>query len=109
MVQHDYSVKKGETFDRTLFFTSFDGTIIDLTGRTAKCQIRENADALEVISEVECTIDPEAGSIKLLIPAEETALIPTGCYVYDLKTTDVSGITRYYIGGYFDVLPSVTK
>ena len=109
MVKHDYSILTGETFDHTLLFTTLDGSIINLTGRTARCQIRENWDSPEITAEMTCTINPISGSIRLLIPAEETALIPIGRYVYDLKTTDVSGITRYYIGGYFDVFPSVTK
>lgn len=109
MKKHDTGVMCGETFSHTLYFTGADGSVIDLTGRTACCQIRETPESAGLIAEMTCTVNPQTGSINLYLSAADTAAILPGRYVYDFKTVDISGFARFYLGGFFDVLPSVTR
>ena len=55
-------------------------------------------------------IIPEEGYVSLWIPASATAGLEPGVYAYDFcLETEGSGEVRYYIGGRFNLLPSVTK
>ena len=109
MIKHDFSIQNGETFQRTLYFKDAEGAILQLSGRTAQCQIRATPWTEELTAEITCTVQGETGFIHLLLSAVETAAIPAGRYVYDLRTMDANGAVKYYIGGNFDVFPSVTR
>ncbi len=109
MIKHDFSVQNGETFQRTLYFKDAAGSAIELSGRTAQCHIRTTAWTEELTAEISCTIQGDAGIINLFLDAAESAAIPAGRYVYDLRTIDANGAVKYYIGGNFDVFPSVTR
>ena len=109
MIKHDFSIQNGETFQRTLSFKDAAGSAIELSGRTAQCQIRTTPWSEELTAEITCAVQEDAGLISLFLDAAESAVIPAGRYVYDLRTIDSIGAVKYYIGGNFDVFPSVTR
>lgn len=105
---YDFKVMRGATFSVTLRFRQ-DGQIIDLTGYTAKSQVRVSPDGGELVAEMDTAITPEEGTVRLSIADEVTAGIASGAYVWDMRMTDPAGETRYYLGGKFSVIPSVTE
>ena len=108
MERYDFSVSRGGTFTKVLRIKE-DGAVKDLTGYTAKSQVRENPDGGMLICEMTTAIDAGNGIITLTIPAATSAEIKSGAYCWDLKLTDAGGLVAYYIGGKFMIVPTVTE
>ena len=108
MQKYDLICQKGATFRKALRLKQ-NGAYIDLTGWTAKSQVRTEPDGGQLLCEMDVTITAEEGKITLMIADTVTAAFAAGVYVWDLKATDADGITRYYVGGKFGVVPSVTE
>ena len=101
-------VQRGETFRRVLAFKDGEGQPADLSGCTAFSQVRPEPDAEELICFMETAVIPETGTVRLSVSAETTAGLEPGNYAYDFALQMPSGEVRYYLGGIFSVLPSVT-
>ena len=108
MERYDLSVHRGETFRRVLRLKK-NGEAIDLTGWTGKAQVRPEPDAEELLCEMAVEIVPGEGKVVMVIPSEVTAVAPAGVYAWDIRLMDRLDVARYYVGGVFRVLPSVTK
>ena len=115
MEHYDFSVHRGETFYKPVYFENSDHTPMDLTGREGYAQVRAYpktcpTDPVQTICEITVTIDdPENGKVVLSIPAYETWELAADSYAYDFCMKDEENIVRYYFGGAFQVLPSVTE
>ena len=82
---------------------------IDLTGYTAKAQIRkkESPDS-ELLADFTCTIpDATDGIVIVVLASEDAALLPKLCY-WDLELNNGSGFRRTYVKGKVDVGREVT-
>jgi hypothetical protein len=113
MEQYDFSIHRGETFRRAVYFKHGDGSVMDLTGQEGYAQIRaypksSPTDPVEVVCSMTVTIDGANGEVVLSIPAETTEALEANLYAYDFCLVD-DGTVRYYLGGQFQVLPSVTE
>ena len=108
MERYDFCVHRGATFVKSLLIKK-DGAPLDLSGWSAKSQVRPEPDSPDLICEMEITIVPEEGRIRLRIGQDVTARIPAGTYAWDIRVTDDEDAARYYLGGAFLVLPSVTQ
>ncbi len=108
MERYDFMLSRGGTFGVPLRFKE-NGVPIDLTGYSARSQVRENPDGGKLICEMETSITGAEGLVTLTIPASVSAAIPSGAYCWDLKLTDGSGVVSYDIGGRFTVFPTVTE
>ena len=106
---YDLSVKQGETFNQVLIFKDPDGTVMDLTGFTGYCQVRPDPDSDDLTATMTVAITAADGKVVLSLSAATTAAIPTGSYAYDFAMKSSGNDVRYYIGGKFCVLPSVTE
>jgi hypothetical protein len=83
------SVKNGDTW-RFSFVWSNNNTPIDLTGCTAKMQIRDSSGTLLATASSansEITIIGSTGTVNVVFPAATTATIPAGSYLSDLQVT----------------------
>lgn len=85
---------------------------VDLTGYTAKMQIRKSPGA-PVILEISSTngrltFDRPNGLINLVVPASVTAALPAGIYKYDLDLTDQNGFVTRFIYGNFEIIGTIT-
>lgn len=109
---------KGDTY--TLFFRVREkladgslGDYIDLTGATAKSQIRQSEDSSTVLGEFTATIGDQVatpGSVLLtLTAAETTALALTQNGVWDVQITYADGKVRTYLKGTVTLLKEVTR
>ena len=107
-------VEKGATYRHTLFWKDSSNVAIDLTGCTAKLQVRESVDSESVIVELSTEndriiIDPELGKIDLFISDEDTTVLDGFGGVYDLEVYLSNGDTTRLIEGRMTFKPEVTR
>ena len=105
------SVEQGATFSKRLVWRDKNKRPVNLTGYTAKMQVRASASSPVVIFELSTANGrisfPGAGVVQLDISASDTDTIGAG--VYDLKLYAPAGQEIRFIEGKFTVLPGVTK
>ena len=86
---------------------------IDLTGYTAKMQLREytssSSAALTLATNSGITIDAAAGKITVHATATQTSSLTLPKYVYDLKITSPSGIVTRLIQGNANIDDEVSR
>lgn len=103
---------QGTTFRRTLTYT-LDNTPIDLSGYSARLQVREAHYSTEplvsLISGSGITIGGSAGTIDILINSLATSGLPAGTHVYDLEIISPSNNVDRLVEGNFTVTPEVTR
>lgn len=110
------NLDQGSTFDKVVIYKNKETDLpYDLTGYTAKMQIRSSYSASTFICELstangKITIDSLLGKLSLKILDTETALIPAGNYVFDLEISSISlQVVRKLLKGSISVYPEVTK
>lgn len=109
--QYPFTVEQGSTF-QAQFRWSVDGQIVNLTGYTAKMQLRRSY-STPVVFELSSSnnrifLGGAAGTIALDITAADTALIPAANYLYDLELT-TGTVVRKLLKGNVVVTSEVTK
>ena len=107
MYKQDFTVKRGETFSKDIYFKNNDKPF-DLAEYTAKSQIRPSVESEELIAEIECSIYPEEGIVHLELSKDTTYSIPAGNYFYDLCLSK-DEINIYYLQGRFIVTKYITE
>lgn len=111
-VELDLTVYQGASWDRTITW-KIDGTAVNLTGYTARMQVRRTVDAdatlIALTSGSGITITAGTGTIALAMTAAQTAALPPGTWVYDLEVVSGGGeVTRLMMGALI-VDPEVTR
>lgn len=109
---HNVVCYAGATFDLN-FTVKLAGTAIDLTGYTARMQVRESAESSSTLLSLATggsgiTLGGTAGTIAVTAAATATAGVAGGQYVYDMELVSGSVVTRI-LQGNFKVLPEVTR
>ena len=104
---------QGATFSRVLTWKQSNGTPVNLTGYTARMQVRDHyASSSSVLTLTTenggITLGGAAGTITLAATATATAALTADTYVYDLELVDGATVTRL-VQGQFTVNPEVTK
>ena len=105
---YDFSMHRCATFHKVLRFKK-NGEPVDLTGYTAKCQVRECPDGGKLLTEMTAVVSPQSGRVDLVISAADSAAFESGVYAWDIRLTSPLSVVEYYLGGAFRVLPSVTE
>lgn len=87
---------------------------VDLTGYTARMQIREKVESAAVLHELSTTLgnivlDNTAKSITLVIPASTTATFNFNSAVYSLEMVSSAGQVTQLITGTFTLVKEVTR
>lgn len=98
---YNFTIEQGATFTRTLAWQNPDGSIIILTGYTAKMQIRDESNNILVDVNVSgtLTINGSAGTVTVLIPDTITSTLTFDTAYYDLKLTSGSGTKTRLVKG----------
>jgi len=99
-------IYQGDTFPLTVAVYDPDGVPIDLTGVTAKSEIRQTADSTTVAATFVPSVSGNA--IDLLLSATDTAALAGG-YVWDCQITDIDGSVTTLCGGIASVTKQVTR
>lgn len=109
---YNFTMDQGSTWTLSLIYKDPNGDPIDLTGYTAKMQLRSKSNSSTAVLTLATggdgiTITPLTGTISLYATDEQTGLIASGFYVYDLELDNGGAITRL-IQGQVTLSPQVT-
>lgn len=104
--KYNIALDQGSTLNLQLIYKDSNSQIIDLTGYSAKMQIKSDyADNipttyLTLSSSLGSglTITPVSGTIDVLIPADSSSLMTFDTAYYDLEITSGSTVTRILQG-----------
>lgn len=104
-----FEIRQGSTVRRN-FALSIDDAPVNLTGYTARMQVRDRPESDSVILNATpyITLGGTAGDIDIDIPASITEDLPAGRFSYDLELVQGSYVTAV-IKGSFVCRPEVTR
>lgn len=112
---HNIIADQGATFSYTVVFKDAKRKAHDVTGYTARMQIRSAVNADSATSELTTEnggiiVYGTEGRFDLYISATDMSAIPAGNYVYDLEIEAPStGFVEKLLLGNFTVRPEVTR
>jgi len=109
---YNFTCEQGVTFHRTLVLSDANGPL-NLTGFSARMQVRKQIDAPEVLIELSTdngriTLEVNTGTVLLDVSAEDTAAIHRPGF-YDLTLYNPSGEVVRVIEGQFFLRKAVTR
>jgi hypothetical protein len=102
---------RGDTWTRAWELKDAAGNPINLTGASARLQVRDATGAVVISASTtdgRITITPASGRIDMLVPYSATGLAP-GSYRFDLEVTHASGLRRTYEQDTLVVLEDMTR
>ena len=100
---------QGTTFTTYLALTDTDGAVLNLTGYTARGQIRKWYTSNSYTTFTITITQPTDGYINLSLTANTTANMEPGRYVYDIEAVSGANVITRVIEGIVTVTPEVTK
>lgn len=113
---YDMLCEQGATFTRTLTWSGEDGDPVNLTGYTARMQVRKTVADTDTILELTTENGRiafgsplSAGKIELTISAADTAALDPIKAVYDLEMVSPTGKVVRLLQGKFTVSAEVTR
>ena len=101
-------IDQGVDYSTVLSLTDDDGNPVTLSGYTANAQMRKTYTSSTAYA-FSTAVDASLGTIALTMTANQTANIVSGRYVYDVFTTDGSGLKSRVVEGIVTVTPRVTR
>jgi len=104
--KYNMTIEQGSTLNLQLLYKDSNNSIIDLTGYSAKMQIKsdyaDNSPSLYLTLSSSAgsglTITPVSGTIDILVPADSSSLMTFDTAYYDLEITSGSIVTRILQG-----------
>ena len=106
---NNITVDTGTNFYREFYLDSIDGTPLDLTGYTAKSEVRKHPQSVGAATTFSVSfVDRSNGLIRLSLSKKETTAIKAGRYVYDVMLTDSSNKKSIVVEGMFNARLDVT-
>lgn len=99
---YSFTVDQGSTFYLNLIYQDSDGVPIDITGNTARMQLRRAfnsvVDLTLTSASGDIVITGNTGNILITISDTDTGLLEAGFYLYDLELDNGGVITRLIQG-----------
>lgn len=108
---YDFSIDQGSTVVVPIVWKDSDGSPIDLTGYTARMQLKTSysaSPALSLTSTSGISLTTTTGEITITMTATQTASLSAVTYLYDLELVSSAGVVTKLIKGQIQVLPEVT-
>ena len=110
----DITINQGATFELTITWKDSAGTAINLTGYTARMQVRETYSSTTPIVSLTngagITLGGAAGTIAIVISATTTAALAAPFSgVYDLEIVSAGGVVTRLVQGTATVSAEVTR
>lgn len=108
---YDIVIKAGATFRLTLKYKDGDGTPIDLTGRTAKADIRKTAGGalIHSIQNADITMNASGDIVAVISAAVTKTLAPCRDAEYDLFVLGPGAEVEKILRGRVEIEPSITQ
>lgn len=112
--RHNFTIEQGATLMKPFIWKDSDGVPVDLTGYTAKMQVRQSPQSGTVLLELSTsngriTLGGAAGTITLALTAAITAAIAWRRGVYDIELTSGDGTVTRLLEGEIQVSKEVTR
>lgn len=112
-VEYDFEIEQGATLSKILNWKDKTGWPVDLSGYTAKMQVRKSVTSEEVLltlSTANNTIKlSHKGQIEIYMSASATSSIAWTKGKYDLEITSPDGVVKRLIYGVITVSPEITR
>lgn len=110
---YNFTIDQGAHFERVVSIFNSEGDPFDLTGYTARMQIRDEIDSSTVVMELttqngRITLGGELGTITLVLLAANTANIDSDG-VYDIEIIDDQARVFRVLKGKIRLEPEVTR
>lgn len=110
---YNITLDQGATYSTQLTYKDSAGALIDLTGYTARMQVRIQVDSASTVLDLttengRIILGGAAGTINLTVDAVTTAALTAGQYVYDLELVNGAVVDRLIMGTFL-VRPEVTR
>jgi hypothetical protein len=122
--RYDIILEQGATFDLPLRYRDNAGAPVNLTGYSARMQVREAPDSVLLVEfnssynangaifmngAAEDRSDGANGNIRVFMSAANSAALPRFSGRYDLELVDSSSYTIRLLEGQFRVEPEITR
>ena len=101
-------VDQGTSFSVIIGYDDLAGNPIDLTGYTARSQMRKSYYSSNAISFSANVTSAINGEITLSLTAAESANVKAGRYLYDVEITSGNTVVRV-VEGIVTVMPEITR
>ena len=107
---HNLTIDQGSDFVIDLVISD-EGVVKNLTGYSARAQMRTTKSASAIAATFTCTVtDASAGTVKVELPNATTSAISPGKYYYDLELFTASdAIVARLMQGTVILTPEVTR
>jgi hypothetical protein len=110
---YDILIEQGATYSQLITYKD-NGVAVNLTGYTARMQVRATLEAASALIELttangRIALGGTAGTITLTISATDTAALTSGRGVYDLELVSGSGIVTRLLQGVATISRNVTR
>lgn len=106
---YNFTFEQGATFSRQLTVQD-NGAAMNLTGYSARMQLRSSVESTTVALTVTCSItSPSDGIVTVSNTAAETMSVDAGIYVYDLEIESGSGVVTRLMQGTATITANVTR
>jgi hypothetical protein len=110
---YNITMDQGAQWTLTVVYEDSNGNPIDLTGYTARMQLRKKFDSTTAVLTLATggqgiVITPLTGTLELTATTAQMLAIEGGIYVYDLELTNAGVVTRLMMGS-ATVRSEVTK
>jgi hypothetical protein len=111
---YNFVIEQGATLDKTFVWKDSTGTIINLTGYTARMQIRQTVSSSTILLDLSTlngriVITALSGQIRLLVSAADTGAITWQRGKYDLELVSSTGVVTRLLYGEVEVSKEVTR
>jgi hypothetical protein len=111
---YNFEIEQGATLLKPIVWKDSVGAAVNLTGYTAKMQVRQNASSDEILLELssannKIAITSLTGTITLIFSAATTAAIDWKRGKYDLELTSADGTVTRLIEGEITVSREITR
>jgi hypothetical protein len=108
----DFTIEQGATFN-LLMTWKIDDVAVNLTGYTARLQARVDVEDTETVLSLTTgsgiTLGGALGTISIDQSATQTAVLPTGEFVYDLELQSGGGVVTRLVQGQLTISAEVTR
>jgi len=110
---YDILIEQGATYSQLITYKE-SGVAVNLTGYTARMQVRSTLESATTVVELttansRIALGGTAGTITLTISATDTAALTAGRGVYDLELVSGSGIVTRLLQGVATISRNVTR
>jgi len=102
-------IDQGADFSVEIQYKNDDGTVKDITGYTARSQMRRSYYSTSNTAFTAAITNASIGQLELSLTSNQTNSLKSGRYVYDVEVVDTSSKVTRILEGIVTVMPGVTK